>query len=513
MMIRRARVALVAAAAFLAFTLVSTGAAEAPAPWLSPLRLGPGQDPVVAASADGDVVAAWWSVENGGVVRASFRPAGERWQPTVDWPSGGGQQPRVAMDAAGDAIVVWTAYAGDSSVVMASFRRANGNWSAPTPVSAVPGWAGGGSARVGMDAAGNATVAWRSLSWPDAIQTRYRAAKTGSWGPTVGLESYAYGELELAVAPGGQALLVWDISFDVGYGVAATVGTGGRWESPSELVRSQGGADWFTRPKLLAPAIGDRSAVVAWQYSVHGNGIVAAAARPSGAAWEPPVDLSFTDGQAFSPAIAVDGAGNVSAAWDASVDVEGTTRRAGSTSWDRPVVVSPSKGAPMLAMNARGDAIAFWQTYDSAPDALQAARKPVSPAAWGPTADVATGGRFGTTGIAIDGAGDAIAAWEWNDGGKWWIEVAASDIAAPVVTKLVTPTSGVVRKPLRFSIAARDTWSRTVTPAWTFGDGSKARGSTVTHRYRSPGRYRLTVTVADSLGHATTKTKTIRVRR
>jgi hypothetical protein len=366
-----------------------------------------------------------------------------------------------------------------------------------------------------MDAAGNALVAWRSSSnWPDAIQTRYRSAQTGDWSPPVGIESYAYSELELSVAPGGQALLAWDVSSDVGYGVATTVGAGGRWESPSEVVRSEGGADWFTRPKLLAPAIGDRSAVVAWQYSVHGNGIVAAAARSSGAAWEPPVDLSFTDGQAFSPAVAIDGSGNALAAWDASVDVEGTTRRAGSTSWDRPVVVSPSKGAPMLAMNARSDAIAFWRTYDSTPDALQAARKPFfSPAGWGPTADVATGGRFGATGIAIDRAGDAISAWEWNDGGKWWIEVAASDVAAPVVTKLVTPKSGVVRKSLRFSIAARDTWSRIAAPAWTFGDGSKARGSTVTHRYRAPGRYRVTVTVADSLGHATSKVRTIRIRR
>jgi hypothetical protein len=497
----------------LALSLAAPGAAESPAPWLAPVRLGLGQEPVVAASADGDVVAAWRSVENGGVVKASFRPAGGRWQPTVEWRSGGGEPPRVAMDAAGDAIVVWTAFEGDSSVVMTSFRGASESWSAPTPVSAMPGWAGGGSARVGMDAAGDAFVAWRSSSsWPDAIQTRYRSAQTGDWSPPVGIESYAYSELELSVAPGGQALLVWDVSYDVGYGVAATVGTGGRWEQPAVVGRSREGDDWFTRPKAIAAAIADRSAVVAWQYSMHGNGIVEATVRPSGGTWEPPVDLSFTDGQAFSPAVAIDGAGNALAAWDASVDVEGTTRRAGSTSWDRPVVVSPSKGAPMLAMNARGDAIAFWRTYDSAPDALQAARRPVSPAAWGPTADVATGGRFGTTGVAIDGAGDAIAAWEWNDGGKWWIEVAASDIAAPIVAKLVTPKSGVVRKSLRFSVAARDTWSRVAAPVWTFGDGSRALGSTVTHRYRSPRLYRVTVTATDSLGHATTKARTVRIR-
>ena len=114
--------------------------------------------------------------------------------------------------------------------------------------------------------------------------------------------------------------------------------------------------------------------------------------------------------------------------------------------------------------------------------------------------------------MAIGAAGDAIAIWERNDG-RWWVEVAASDVAPPVVMKLTVATSGVVRKPLRYSVAARDTWSRTVVPVWTFGDGSRARGSSVTHRYRSPGRYRVTVTVADVLGHATTASRRIKVRR
>jgi hypothetical protein len=175
-------------------------------------------------------------------------------------------------------------------------------------------------------------------------------------------------------------------------------------------------------------------------------------------------------------------------------------------------VVSPSRGAPALAVNSRGDAIAMWQAFESTPDALQATRQPAAADSWGATTELVTGDRIGAVGIAIDGSGDAIAIWERNDG-RWWVESSASDVSPPVVAKLVVPKSGLVRKPIRLSVTARDTWSGTLVPAWTFGDGSKTRGSTVTHRYRSPGRYRVTVTVADSVGHATTSARFVRIRR
>ena len=494
----------------LALSIGPAGAAETPTgTWLAPAPLGLGREPVVAASAGGDVVAAWRSVENGGVVRASFRPAGGRWQPVVEWP-GFVLGPRVAIDRQGTAIVVWIAYRDDLATVAASIRPVGRRWETPVHLSSQGEWAT--DPRVGMDAAGNAFVAWRSSMWPESIQTRYLSAATGTWAPAVSVASYAYSQLDLSVSPGGQALLVWDVSFDVGYGVAATVGAGGRWEQPAVVGRSREGADYFTKPREIAAAIGDRTAAIAWQYGVHGNGIIEATVRPSGGAWEAPVDLSFTDGQAFLPALAVDEAGTVLTAWDANVDIEGSTRRAGAPSWDRPVVVSPSTGAPVLHKSARGDAVALWSSGSSSSE-VRAARKPAASATWRATSEIAVpAGRIGGVGVAIDAAGDAIAIWERNDG-RWWVEVAASDVAPPVVTKLVAPRSGAVRTALRFTVSALDTWSRTVVPTWTFGDGSKGRGSSVTHRYRAPGRYRVTVTVADVLGHATTTSRTIRVRR
>lgn len=493
----------------LAFSIGPAGAAETPTgAWLAPAPLGLGQEPVVAASARGDVVAAWRSVENGGVVRASFRPAGSRWQPVVEWP-GFVLGPEVAIDRRGTAIVVWVALRDDLATVMASVRPAGQRWETPVQLSQGE-WAT--DPRIGMDAAGSTVVAWRSSRWPESIQTRYLSAETGTWAPAVGLTSYAYSQLELSVSPGGQVLLVWDVSFDVGYGVAATVGAGGRWETPKVVGRSREGADYFTKPREVAAVIGDRAAAVAWQYSVHGNGIIEATVRPSGGAWEAPVDISFTDGQAFAPALAIDGGGNVLAAWDANVDIEGSTRRAGSASWDRPVVISPSTGAPVLQTSARGDAVALWSSGSSS-SAVQAARKQVASATWGPTSEIAVpAGRIGSVDVAIDAAGDAIAIWERNDG-RWWVEAASSDVAPPIVTKLVVPRAGSMQRPARFTVTARDTWSRTVAPTWAFGDGSRARGSTVTHRYRAPGRYQVTVTVADALGHGATTSRTIRVRR
>lgn len=505
---RRALSMLVALGVVLGVSVAPTGTADTTEPWLAPARLGLGQEPVVAASAEGDVVAAWRSVENGGVVRASFRPAGGRWQPVVEWP-GFVSGPRVAIDRRGNAIVVWIAYRESHAIVEASVRPAGKRWTAPTPLSSASEWAT--SPRVAMDASGNALVAWRSTAWPEAIQTRYRSVQAGAWRPPVGVSSYAYSELELAMAPGGRALLTWDVSKEIGHAVAVVIGERGQWSEPREVGGVENGTTYEERPKALAPAIGDTVAVLAWQYAIHGNGIVKASLQTAAGAWEPAVDLSFPDGQAFGPAVAIDGTGAVLATWDANVDVEGSTRRPGAPSWDRPSVVSPSKGAPRLGANARGDAVALWPSRDPPFSGVGAARKPAGSTGWETTAKVAPAGRIGATGVAVDGAGDAVAVWEVNDG-RWWVEVAASDVAPPIVTALAVPRAGLVRKPVRFSVVARDTWSRVTAPSWRFGDGSRGRGAVVTHRYRAPGSYRVSVAVADALGHVTTKSRVIRIR-
>jgi len=48
--------------------------------------------------------------------------------------------------------------------------------------------------------------------------------------------------------------------------------------------------------------------------------------------------------------------------------------------------------------------------------------------------------------------------------------------------------------------------------AWTFGDGGRGEGETVSHAYYRPGSYKVTLTVWDTAGHSVSKSRTIAVK-
>lgn len=71
----------------------------------------------------------------------------------------------------------------------------------------------------------------------------------------------------------------------------------------------------------------------------------------------------------------------------------------------------------------------------------------------------------------------------------------------PTAEAAVSPRSG--RRPLsvRFrSGPSKDPDGRIVRQSWSFGDGSRAEGSSVSHTYRSRGRYFVRLTVTDDWG-------------
>ena len=90
------------------------------------------------------------------------------------------------------------------------------------------------------------------------------------------------------------------------------------------------------------------------------------------------------------------------------------------------------------------------------------------------------------------------------------------------------PTAAVRRLAARFSLpksarvhrkvvfdAGKSTAAsaRIVSYAWTFGDGHKAKGRKVSHKYAKPGTYTITLTVRDAAGHKATLRHRLKVRR
>jgi PKD repeat protein len=71
----------------------------------------------------------------------------------------------------------------------------------------------------------------------------------------------------------------------------------------------------------------------------------------------------------------------------------------------------------------------------------------------------------------------------------------------PPTAVISGPTSGLVGGTLSFSGAdSTDKDGRIVSYAWDFGDGTTGSGVSVTHIYKAPGSYKVTLTVTDDAG-------------
>lgn len=492
----------------LAATAVAGGPAwTPPTPLSGPVPYGI-TAPQVAVDPSGGAIAAWsYSTGSDYRVRARFRPPGGKWDAAREWPGWAGST-SVAIDADGDAVVAWSRITSTGAVAEAASRSTSGRWSAPVAISRPEdGWINLDSVDVGMDARGHATATWVSSNL--GIRSAYRPAGSAWREPVQVTARYGF-EPDLRVSSSGRSLLVWNGFDDQDrYARYAALGQDGTWGTPDLVAGTRTPANQYPGPASSAiDAAGD--AVIVWQDSEHGNDIVSAAYHAAGASgWEVTWNVSFVDGKARSPAVGIDGTGNATAVWHASVDVEGATRPAGGSGWERPVVVGARAGRPLLDVSPMGEAVAVWRS-DADGTLATSLRSPGS-TSWapGPASQVAVG-PIGD--LALDGAGNALLVWDGGGGTGAWAR--ALDVSGPVLTRMRLPRRAQARERAAFSVEAVDAWSPLArAPLWYFGDGGHARGRSVKHVYARPGKYQVSVEAVDAAGHRATRTATVSVER
>jgi hypothetical protein len=194
--------------------------------WESPTLVSqPGEEggnPHVALDANGDSLVAWRGESEGTeFVRAAYRPVGGSWESPANVSTAGEQVQslRDAVDPDGNAIVAWagnTGELGGYEIARAAYKPVDGEWEAPTELSA-----DGGNAfpsDVVFDTSGNAAVVWeRGGSGTNVVQAAYRPAGEG-WEPAVDLSEEGKRGMDAVVvldAPGdataadGDATAVW----------------------------------------------------------------------------------------------------------------------------------------------------------------------------------------------------------------------------------------------------------------------------------------------------------------
>lgn len=238
------------------------------------------------------------------------------------------------------------------------------------------------------------------------------------------------------LAPQSVPLAVSDLGFD-GAGNAVVVGIGadsrgdptiraitrppgGQWTA-SVPVSGAGDSDLWS-PHVAVNPQGDAVAIWSAVDDVSSQRIVWVASRTSGGAWGEPVALSSDAVYFHDHQVAIDNQGNATAIWTefdggSAFVVRGATRSSGGT-WSAPVDVSAradgTATTTALAVNPAGDAVAAWIRSDG--QVVQAAYRAAG-GAWGAPVALSGRGLSSAPRVVVDPSGNATAVWEWSQSG------------------------------------------------------------------------------------------------
>ncbi len=289
---------------------------------------------------------------------------------TVSPPGQESREQQAAFDQNGDATLVWQSNGVAHTEILASTRAAGGSYTAPQTLSNPND--NSEEPAVASDAQGDAIAAWlQDEGGSQRLQAAYRPA-------------------------------------------------GGVFGTPQTLSRA--GAEAID-PRVAMNAGGE--AVVVWSLFAGGQSEVQATTAAPGAAFGAPVGISGPPGTAMTPQVALDAHGNAIVVWEgwdgANMRIADAVRPAGS-GFQAPAWLSPSgdnAGAPQIAFDASGNALAVWR-FDGPPaSTIQTSYRPVGGSFEGPQqVSVPSSEPAQNPQVAFDGEGEGVVAWQQSDGSE-----------------------------------------------------------------------------------------------
>lgn len=462
------------------------GTAQAAPRWLAPVPVsGPmtfdARDIDVAGDGSGGAAAVW---SRRGFMQAAVRNPGGLWGSVQTLYSGAGWAAgaRVAMSAAGEALAVWTE---DAAVVRGSLRPPGGAFGPAFDLSL----AGDdlGAPAVAMAPSGAAAVLWRRGTTIEAVARDVAGGQFGLPETLSAPEAVTVGPPLVTISPAGEATAVW--LEDAATVVVATRPPRGEWTTTR---RWTGTAPYVTADPAGVP-------IVAW----HDQGRLWYARRAAGG-WTAPIDFGSDH---FSTEIGVDADGTVAALGGAGV----ATLTPGQPLREVPLAASLKDGVDYRASFAAGFRGGVMAYFNSGSNSRWAAIVRPTRGVFGPlTYPSSVGPVIARTTVVGDDEGNAVAVWEQFEASGWRIVSGDYDGAPPTLSEVVIPQRVLVGDEATMRAKAADRLSG-VTVTWRFGDGTDATGSTVSHRYATPGESTVTVTARDGVGNEVSRTGRIQV--
>jgi hypothetical protein len=307
------------------------------------------QSPDVAAGASGAFVVVWDSGGSAGSDDSGYSVQGQRYDAAGSAVAGEFQinahttshqfQPRVAADPSGNFVVVWASYGGlgsDESGISVQGQRYDG---AGLPVGAqfqvnTYTTSGQAEAAVAADGGGNFVVVWQSAQGDgsDTDKTSVHGQRYDATGSPLGGEfqvnSYTtsyQGTPDVAADASGNFVVVWDSSGSAGSDADGSSIHGQRYNSAGVPVGAEFQVNTYTTGQQFFPAVaidGAGSSVVVWSSdgsagsdtspnSVQGRRYDASG-TPLGSQFQV---NSYTTGSQSSPVVSADAVGNVVVSW------------------------------------------------------------------------------------------------------------------------------------------------------------------------------------------------------
>jgi hypothetical protein len=320
-----------------------------------------------------------------------------------------------------------------------------GTWLAPTPIDVSTG----SDPSLGLDATGNAILAWRTNPLAPAasvVQGAHHAV--GATGfPALAPFSTDTTPMHFNTSPvvvtnrSGNGLVVW--VDDQGGGLQQlqlrTISPGGV-VGPVVSVPSGGAVGSVANPSAAIDASGD--AVVAWE---EGTAIDAITRQGLGSFTNTSVPDQLATAS-FAPAVAIDGAGNAIAMWDSIGGQIDAKRHPAGGAWTATAdaLVPPAPHVysdPTVAANPNGQMVVAFVDFDGFNDFVSAVSGSVS-GGWGPSPTVTVrsqGGVIHGPGVSVDDGGGAAIGWTTATGVQVSLRPAGGSFPAPTAVQSITP--------------------------------------------------------------------------
>jgi hypothetical protein len=340
--------------------------------WLTPVKLGVGYQPVVAADAEGNLVAAWCRDRQGFTtgVWAARKPVGKPWTRPVHisrdkvaphYPDGGSAYGAMLLDItvgrAGSALVTWEWGNWERNLpnhLQAVYRPAHGTWG---PVVPLTPRSEAHNAHAAFARDGTAWVTYELTPAKGPARVAVRSRTKAGWGPARTLGRGSLGDVSVTARGDVTVMSLRDQRVRVSLRPAAT----GTWQQPFALTPKE------ARVRIWSVATnGSGDVLVAYRWP--GRSVNTVRGLPGGR-WTRSKLLADTEDQVWALHTAINAGGDMFVGWDDGYGIWGSARPA-ADGWHAVTTPVPDTGSAgvledtHVTMSPQGDVVLLWAQED-----------------------------------------------------------------------------------------------------------------------------------------------------